>query len=131
MPRPPKSRHIYVGQLSLHIFVREKNEYCEKNGIELHSLSHFVAFFKTYFEDEKSEATEFYPKIVTSSRFFMDEQARESLKNVEKMTTFYHLLQHGEANVEQLYTLCTLCETQNKETEIFLQINASDIRMCN
>ena len=29
----PKHRHIYVGQLSQHIFVTEMEKYCETNGI--------------------------------------------------------------------------------------------------
>ena len=70
-------------------------EYCLENIVELllirqnseseAQLKFFHWVFK--FDVDKAECADFRPENVTVSRFYRDEVARDSIKNVSKLTT--------------------------------------------
>ena len=89
--RPPKRRHLYIGRLSNSVCADDLREYCKSKGADLlcireisredSRLKSFHCVFK--FDNDQIQSPDFWPEIVSFSRFNLNQKAREWLASFD------------------------------------------------
>ena len=139
--RPPKRRHLYIGRLSNSVSADDLREYCKSKGADLlcireisredSRLKSFHCVFK--FDNDQFQSPDFWPEIVSFSRFNLNQKAREWLASFDTWLSNFKTVNdrvkvclHNARSVRNKTSQIRNLIEANEFTETWIKDNAND-----